>query len=396
MKNILNTNVFIVGATRTPIGKFQGYLSETPVTELSNVAISGAIKKSGNKPDEIDYVILGNMLTAGVGMTPARQAAVLAGLPVTTPALTVNNACASGMQAVIIASQNIQLQECSTVLAGGMENMSKSPHILVNSRTGTRMGNDLIVDTMINDGLWCPFENRHMGDSAEVIAKKYSITREQQDAFAENSHLKALNAKTNKYFNNEITPITVTKKKSTSVVSDDEGPRKDINLEKLNSLKAMFNLGKTVTSGNASQISDGASAMVVCNEKSVKTNSGPIALITGYSYVANEPGLLFDAPYKAVEDLLQKTGGTISDFDLIEINEAFSAQVLANEKKIGWDRDIVNIHGGAIALGHPVGASGARIITTLIHALSLNKLNHGLAIICHGGGGAAAMSLELV
>ena len=274
--------------------------------------------------------------------------------------------------------------------------MSKSPHILVNSRTGTRMGNDLIVDTMINDGLWCPFENRHMGDSAEVIAKKYSITREQQDAFAENSHLKALNAKTNKYFNNEITPITVTKKKSTSVVSDDEGPRKDINLEKLNSLKAVFNLGKTVTSGNASQISDGASAMVVCNEKSVKTNSGPIALITGYSYVANEPGLLFDAPYKAVEDLLQKTGGTISDFDLIEINEAFSAQVLANEKKIGWDIDIVNIHGGAIALGHPVGASGARIITTLIHALSLNKLKHGLAIICHGGGGAAAMSLELV
>ena len=394
----MNTNkrVFITGANRTPIGKFQGKLSKVKATKLGSICISSAIKKSDIQSENVDYVIIGNMLTAGEGMTPARQSAVESGIPTTISALTINKACASGIQSVILAAQSIKVGDASIIVAGGMENMSLSPHVLVNSRTGARLGNAKLIDTLINDGLWCPFENRHMGDSAEFIASKYKINREDQDKFAEDSHSKAIRAINNNDFKSEITNVQINNKKSSFTFSQDEGPRSDAIFEKLNTLKHAFTLGDSVTAGNASQISDGASAMIVRDEHTIKNNSGPVALISGYAHSANDHGLIFDAPPDALNNLLFKTKSKLSDFDLIEINEAFAAQVLANEERIGWDRDKVNINGGAIALGHPVGASGARILTTLIHSLSNNKLKKGLALICHGGGGAVAMSIELM
>ena len=394
----MNTNkrVFITGANRTPIGKFQGKLSKVKATKLGSICISSAIKKSDIQSENVDYVIIGNMLTAGEGMTPARQSAVESGIPTTISALTINKACASGIQSVILAAQSIKVGDASIIVAGGMENMSLSPHVLVNSRTGARLGNAKLIDTLINDGLWCPFENRHMGDSAEFIASKYKINREDQDKFAEDSHSKAIRAINNNDFKSEITNVQIKNKKSSFTFSQDEGPRPDAIFEKLNTLKHAFTLGDSVTAGNASQISDGASAMIVRDEDTIKNTSGPVALITGYAHSANDPGLIFDAPPDALDNLLFKTNSKLSDFDLIEINEAFAAQVLANEERIGWDRDKVNINGGAIALGHPVGASGARILTTLIHSLNNNKLKKGLALICHGGGGAVAMSIELI
>ena len=397
MNNILNKKVFITGSNRTPIGKFQGSISKVKASKLGSECISAAIQKSSIKSESVEYVIMGNMLTAGGGMTPARQSSIFSDIPESTSALTINKACASGIQSIILAAQSIQLDEMSIIVAGGMENMSDSPHVLVNSRSGKRLGNSILIDTLINDALWCPFENRHMGDSAEIIAKKYDINRDDQDRYAEQSHLKAVKAQEIGSFNKEITPVNVTDKKQSYLVTKDDGPRRDVNFEKLQSLNHAFTEGESVTPGNASQISDGASAMIISDEKSLEESpNGPVAIITGYTHLANKPGMIFDAPPYALKKLLDKTKNKLSDFDLIEINEAFAAQVLANKKKIDWDPEIVNINGGAIALGHPVGASGARIVTTLIHALHNNKLKNGLALICHGGGGAVALSLEII
>ncbi|MDA0596773.1 MAG: acetyl-CoA C-acyltransferase [Chloroflexi bacterium] len=397
MVNALKSDVFITGAARTPLGKFQGALASTPATELGATAIRAAVDRSGLTGDDIEYSVMGNMLSAGLGQTPARQAAISAGIPKSASALTINKACASGMQAVILAAQSIQLNEASAVVAGGMENMSTAPHLLVNSRTGHRLGDTNLIDSMIHDGLWCPFENRHMGGSAEAISEKYGVTREQQDEFSERSHRLASTASAEGAFNDEIIQVEVTDRRGKIIIVDtDEGPRAGTNMDGLSALPTVFPPGLTVTPGNSSSISDGAAAVVVTNaEVAGESSSGPVARITGYAHAANEPGMLFDAPRIAVQNLLNKTGQSLDEFDLIEVNEAFAAQVLANGQALKWDWDRVNLRGGAIALGHPIGASGSRILVTLMHGLQSSRGKEGLAVICHAGGGAVAMSISL-
>ncbi len=397
MINSLKSDVFITGAARTPLGNFQGALASTPATELGATAISAAVDRSGLDSSDIEYSVMGNLLSSGLGQTPARQSAIKAGIPASASALTINKACASGMQAIILATQSIQLGEASAVVAGGMENMSAAPHLLLNSRTGQRLGDTNLVDSMIHDGLWCPFENRHMGSSAEAISEKYSVSREAQDEFSERSHRLASTASAEGSFASETKPVEVTGRRGKIAIVDvDEGPRADTTLDGLARLPAVFPPNATVTPGNASSISDGAAAVVVVNEiQASASSSGPVARITGYAHAANEPGMLFDAPRIAVANLLEKTGQTIDDFDLIEVNEAFAAQVLANGQAVNWDWDRVNQRGGAIALGHPIGASGSRIIVTLMYGLQAIRGTSGLAVICHAGGGAVAMSISL-
>lgn len=397
MVNSLKADVFITGAARTPLGKFQGGLSSVSATDLGATAIRAAVDRSGLDVQDVEYTVMGNMLSAGLGQTPARQAAIGAGIPNSVSALTINKACASGMQAIVLAAQSIQLGEADAVVAGGMENMSAAPHLLVNSRTGQRLGDANLIDSMIHDGLWCPFENRHMGGSAEAISEKYDISREEQDKFSERSHQLASTASAEGSFSNEITPVEVAGRRgSVTIVDSDEIPRSDTTLDGLASLRTVFPPGTTVTAGNASSISDGAAAVIVTGEKMAgKSSMGPVARITGYSHAANDPGMLFDAPRIAVANLLDKTGQNLDDFDLIEVNEAFAAQVLANGKALDWDWDRVNLRGGAIALGHPIGASGSRILVTLMYGLQATRGTNGLAVICHAGGGAVAMSISL-
>ncbi|MDP6667429.1 MAG: thiolase family protein [Dehalococcoidia bacterium] len=397
MVNALKGDVFITGAARTPLGNFQGGLSGAPATDLGATAIRAAVDRSGLSTDDIEYTVMGNMLSAGLGQTPARQAAINADIPNSVSAMTINKACASGMQAVVLAAQSVQLGETGAMVAGGMENMSAAPHLLLNSRTGKRLGDANLIDSMIHDGLWCPFENRHMGGSAEAIAEKYSVSREAQDEFSERSHRLASTASAEGSFTNEITPVEVIGRRGRSTVVDtDEGPRSDTTLDGLANLPTVFPPGTTVTAGNASSISDGAAAVIVTDEQmAARSAAGPVARINGYAHAANEPGMLFDAPGIAVAKLLDKTGQSLDDFDMIEVNEAFAAQVLANGKALNWDWDRVNTRGGAIALGHPIGASGARILVTLMYGLQADHGKHGLAVICHAGGGAAAMSITL-
>ncbi len=396
MATALKSDVFIAGAARTPTGKFGGGLSTTPATSLGATALAAAIDRSGVGADEIEYTIMGNMLSAGLGQTPARQASIAAGIPETTSALTINKACASGLQSVILASQSIQLEETDAVAAGGMENMSLAPHLLMNSRTGQRLGDVNLTDSMIHDGLWCPFENRHMGSSAEAINDKYGIGRERQDRFAERSNRLASSSTAEGWFKDEIVPVSVEGRRgAVTLVETDEGPRPDTSFEKLSALRPAFSPGETVTAGNSSQISDGGAAVVVISErKAAESGVDTLGRISGYAHAANEPGMLFDAPRLAVAKLLESTGESLEDFDLIEVNEAFAAQVLANGDALGWDPERVNTRGGAVALGHPIGASGARILVTLLYGLRRVAGRKGLAVICHGGGGAVAMSIE--
>ena len=339
MKTSLKRDVVIAGAARTPVGKFGGGLSSTPATQLGATALTGAIECSGIDPGEIDYVVMGNMLSAGLGQTPARQAAISAGIPETTSAITFNKACASGMAAVIAGSQMIQLGEAETVAAGGMENMSAAPHLLVNSRTGQRLGDAKLTDSMVHDGLWCPFENRHMAGSAEVIAAEYDVSRREQDEFAARSHQLAAVASGEGWFDLEIVPVlTKGRKGKTNIISVDEGPRPESTPESLGKLRPAFPPGESVTAGNASQISDGAAAFIIMSaDRATDLGADPYARITGYAHSANNPGMLFDAPRTAVGKLLERTGMELGDFDLIEVNEAFAAQVLANGKALDWD-----------------------------------------------------------
>ncbi|MSQ07812.1 MAG: acetyl-CoA C-acetyltransferase [Dehalococcoidia bacterium] len=394
----LKREIVITGAARTPIGKFGGGLSTTPATRLGSIALKAAVERSGIEPGQVDYVIMGNMLTAGLGQTPARQAAIGAGIPNTTSSMTINKACASGLTAVVLAAQAIQSGDAETVAAGGMENMSLAPHLLMNSRTGQRLGDVKLIDSMLHDGLWCPFENRHMGGSAEAVAHTYGVGRAEQDEFALRSQHKASAALSEGWFVDETVAVEVQGAKGQmQKVAVDEGPRPDSTAESLGRLKPGFPPGDSVTPGNASQISDGAAALVVMSaERASETGARPIARITGYAHAANEPGMLFDAPRLAVKRLLERTGDSLDDFDTIEVNEAFAAQVLANGKALGWDWDRVNQRGGAIALGHPIGASGARILVTLIYGIRKSGGNKGMAVICHAGGGAVAMSVEAV
>ena len=386
----------IVGAARTPTGKFLGGLASFTAPQLGALVIKEAVRRSGIAPDAIDEVIMGNVVSAGVGQAPARQAALHSGLPVDIPAFTVNKVCGSGLKAVMLAAQSIRAGDEQAFVAGGMESMSNAPYLLTKARTGYRMGNGEIIDAVVHDGLWCAFENIHMGNEAEIIAEKFGVTREEQDRFSLRSHQKAAEATAAGRFKVEIVPVEVKQKKGTVVVENDEPIRGDSTMDTLTKLMPAFQEGGTVTAGNAPGLSDGASATVVVDRDFAKANGlTELARITGYAASAITPRYIFAAPTIAVKRLLERTGLRIGDFDMIEVNEAFDAQALANGRELDWDWSRVNVNGGAIALGHPIGSSGSRVLITLIHELRRRGGGRGLATLCLGGGGAVAMSVEV-
>jgi acetyl-CoA C-acetyltransferase len=387
--------IAVLGSARTPIGKLGGALSDVPAPELGATAIRAALERAGVEPDQVDYVIMGNVLSAGLGQAPARQAAMGAGIPDTRSALTVNKVCASGMMAVVLGILMVRSGDADIVVAGGMESMSRAPHVLPDSRRGQRIGDWALVDTMVHDGLWCCFNDTHMGNLAEGTASSFEISREEQDLFALSSHQKAIRAAADDSFREEIAAVTIEGRRGAVTVDTDEGPRADTSLEAMTRLPAPFAQGETVTSGNASQISDGAAALVISSvERARSLGLERAAVIEDYAFVANEPARLFEAPASAVRRLLDRDSMDLEDIDLLEVNEAFSSQVLANGKELGWDWDKVNVNGGAVALGHPIGASGARILVTLLHSLERRGLETGIAAVCHGGGGAVSMRVS--
>ena len=384
----------ILGSARTPIGKMNGALSGVPATELGTAAIQAAVERASIEPGDVDYTIMGNVLSAGLGQAPARQAAIGAGIPDASSALTINKVCASGMMAVVLAQMMVRSGDADIVVAGGMENMSRAPHILEGSRSGRRLGDWKMADSMIHDGLTCSFNDTHMGTLAEGTATEFEATREEQDEFAVRSNLRAAAASADGSFAAEITPVVANGRRKATTIDVDEGPRPDTSMEGLAELPAPFYPHTSVTSGNASQISDGAAALVIASEEAARSKGlEPVATIEDHKFVANEPARLFEAPAEAIRQLLERAAMNIGDVDLFEVNEAFSAQVVANGKALDWDWDKVNVNGGAVALGHPIGASGARILVTLLHALERRGLESGVAAVCHGGGGAVGMRL---
>ncbi len=386
----------IVGAVRTPTGKFLGNLAGFSAPQLGAIVIKEVVRRSGIAPDALDEVIMGNVVSAGIGQAPARQAALHAGLPDDTPALTINKVCGSGLKAVMLAAQAIRAGDAKAFVAGGMESMSNAPYLLEKARTGYRMGDGKLIDAVVHDGLWCAFENIHMGKEAEIIAEKYGVTRQEQDRFSFESHQKALAATSAGRFRDEIVPIEVKQKKGVLVVDTDEPISGDTSMDALAKLMPVFQEGGTVTAGNAPGLSDGASATVVVDSDFARANGmNTLARITGYATAAITPRYIFAAPPRAVRRLLERTGLKLSDFDLIEVNEAFAAQALANGKELDWDWSRVNVNGGAIALGHPIGSSGSRVLTTLIYELRRRGGGRGLATLCLGGGEAVAMAVEV-
>ncbi|MBI5945923.1 MAG: acetyl-CoA C-acetyltransferase [Chloroflexi bacterium] len=390
----------ILSAARTAIGKFQGGLSSIPAVKLGAAAVKAAVERAGIDPNEIEEVLMGNVVQAGNGQAPARQAAIFAGLPATVGATAVNKVCGSGLKAAMMAAQAVRAGDAHLFVAGGMESMSRAPY-LINGRLGElKFGNQSLTDALLNDGLWDPFENWGMGSAAEFIADEYEVTREAMDEFALRSHLKAVEAQEAGRFKLEIAPVQIPgrKKGDVTVFDVDEGPRKDTSLESLKKLKPAFKADGKVTPGNASSMNDGAAAVVISSRVyAEKNNLKPMARIVGYAQAAVEPKYLFAAPGYAIPKLLKKINWQISDVDLFEVNEAFAAQVLANGYALadqGWDWDKVNVNGGAIALGHPLGASGARTLTTLVHALKDRGLKRGVTALCLGGGEAVAMAVE--
>ena len=391
------TDVFIVGVARTPIGRFMGALSPIPAPRLGAVAVRAAVERAAVEPEVIDELVFGNVVSAGLGQAPARQAALGAGLPDHASATTVNKVCASGLEAIHLAAQTIRSGDAQVVVAGGMENMSAAPHLLMGSRRGTRLGSAQLEDAMIHDGLWCPFEERHMGHAAEAIAEKYGITRREMDEYSLRSHQKAVAAASTGRFDREIAPVELTNGKGPALLERDEGPRADTSIEALGKLNPAFTPDGLVTAGNAPGITDGAAAVVVAGEAAARAHDlTPLARVVAHATVGTSPLWLFDAPVAAIERLLEKTGTSLDSYDLLEVNEAFAAQILANGKVLGWDWDKLNVNGGAIALGHPIGATGTRLVVTLLHALQQRGLKRGMAALCHGGGGGVAMSFELV
>ena len=391
------TDVVIASAARTPIGSFQGVLSSLSAPELGAAAIREAVKRAGLKSDQVEQVFMGCVLTGGIGQAPARQATLKAGLPVTTPAVTLNKVCGSGLQAVMFARREILAGDAEVIVAGGMESMSNAPYLLPNARSGYRMGNGAIVDSMIYDGLWDPYDNVHMGNCGDLCASKYGFTREDQDAFAKRSFERALQAQKAGKFKAEIVPVSVPSKKGEPVVvEDDEGPGK-AQLDKMSKLKPAFSKEGTVTAANASSINDGGAALVVTSAAAAKRLGMPVlARIVGDSVAAVEPKWFTIAPVEALRRLYQKTGTTPGEWDLYEINEAFAVVTMAAMKEHGLDAERVNVHGGAVSLGHPIGCSGARVLVTLLHALKDRGRKRGIATLCIGGGEAVALGVELV
>ena len=391
----------IVGAARTPIGKFLGALSSLSAPELGAIAIREALKRSRVAAEDVNEVIMGHVIQGGTGQAPARQAALKAGIPATVSAVTVNKVCGSGLKAVMLASQAIKAGDAQVIIAGGQESMSNAPYYVYGMRNGVKLTDQKMVDGMIKDGLWCASCDVHMGSHAEYTAKKATVTREEQDEFAAASHRKAISAIEAGKFKNEIVRVEVPGKKGPTVVETDEGPRKDTTAETLAKLRPAFpgkngqNEDLSVTAGNSSSLNDGAAALVVVSEQyAIDHNLEILGRITGYATGATAPEDLFFAPIRAVRNLLAKTGKKLEDFDLIEANEAFASQALADGNELGWDWKRVNVNGGAIALGHPIGASGARVLTTLLYAMKDRGAKTGLATLCLGGGDAVALSVE--
>ena len=394
----MNQDIVIVAATRTALGTFGGSLSSIPAPKLGAEVISALLKDTGVKGEQVDEVILGHVLTAGSGQNPARQSALSAGLPETTPAMTINKVCGSGLKAVQLAFQAIACGDAEIVIAGGQENMSLSGHVLPNSRDGKKMGPWELVDSMVVDGLWCAFNNYHMGKTAENIAERYNYSRDEQDQFAAKSQQKAESAQKSDLFSDEITPVTIPQRKGDDIVFDvDEFPRHGTTAESLGKLRPAFAKEGTVSAGNASGINDGAAAvMVMSADKAKELGLKPMARIAGFSSAGVDPAIMGTGPIPATTMCLEKAGWKVSDLDRVEANEAFAAQAMSVNESLGLDSSIVNITGGAIALGHPIGASGARVLVTLLHGMQRDKADKGLATLCIGGGMGVAMAVERV
>lgn len=388
--------VVIVAATRTAVGSFQGSLASIPAPQLGAIVVRSLLEQSGVAAEQIDEVILGQVLTAGSGQNPARQTAIHAGLPVSTPAFTLNKVCGSGLKALHLAAQAIRCGDAEVVIAGGQENMSLSPYIMPGARTGLRMGHSTVVDSMIEDGLRDAFNDIHMGITAENLVEKYNLTREQQDAFAAASQAKAVAAIAAGRFINEITPVSIPQRKGDPLIFDtDEQPRAGTTAESLAKLRPAFKKDGSVTAGNASSLNDGAAAVMLMSAEKAKTLGIPVlARIVAYASAAVDPSIMGIGPVAATQKCLSKAGWTIADLDLIEANEAFAAQALSVNQELGWDTDKINVNGGAIALGHPIGASGCRILVTLLHEMLRRDAKKGLATLCIGGGQGVALAIE--
>lgn len=387
-------NAYILSAQRTAVGSFQGQFANTPAPQLGATAIAAAVQSAGVKKEDIDEVIFGEVLTAGVGQAPARQACLFAGLPTSTACMTINKVCGSGLKSVMLASDSIRLGESQVVIAGGQENMTLAPHLLEKSRAGYRMGNVTTTDSMIKDGLWDPYNDFHMGMAAELCVKEHSFSREEQDEFAKVSYEWAIKAQESGAFKNEIAPVEVKTRKETLTLSEDEEPKK-VKFDKMKGLRPAFEKEGTITAANASKINDGAAALVVASESYMKKNNlTAMAKIVGHATFAQDPKWFTTAPVGAMKKVCEKTGIKMEDIDLFEINEAFAVVTLAAMKELSIPREKVNVHGGAVAIGHPIGGSGARILTTLLHALKTHNKKYGMASLCIGGGEAVALIVE--
>jgi acetyl-CoA C-acetyltransferase len=393
----MNQEVVIVSAVRTAIGNFNGSLKNVSAVELGAAVIKGALEKAGVKPEQVDEVIMGNVLQAGIGQNPARQSQIQAGIPETSSSLTINKVCGSGMKAVHLAMQAILTGDAEIVVAGGMESMSQAPYLLKNARDGFKMGDQKLIDSMINDGLWCAFNDYHMGITAENVAEKYEVTREQQDEFSAWSQQKAVQAIEDGKFKDEIIPVVIPQRKGDPIVFDtDEFPKKGSTAEKLAKLRPAFKKDGTVTAGNASGINDGAAALVVMSkQKAEELGLEPLVTIKATANAGVDPSIMGIGPVPAVKKALEKAAISLEDIELIEANEAFASQALAVGKELGFKNEILNVNGGAVALGHPIGASGARILVTLIHEMKRRNAKKGLATLCIGGGQGVATIVEL-
>jgi acetyl-CoA C-acetyltransferase len=389
-------DVVIISAVRTAIGKFQGALKAMTAPQLGALVVRSAVERAGLSPEQIDEVIMGNVVSAGLGQNPARQAALRGGLLPDVAAMTINKVCGSGLKAVGLAAQAVQTGDSDILVAGGMESMTNAPYLLPLAREGYRLGHGTIVDSMIHDGLWDAYENYHMGNTGEIVAERYRVSRDRQDEYALNSHRKAVAAIRAGKFREEIVAVSIPQRKGESVIFDtDESPRADASIEALRALKPAFKKDGTVTAGNAPGVNDGAAALIVTSaERAAALGKKPMASVVGHAVSGIEPALVMMAPVKAVRKLVQKIGWNLADVDLIELNEAFSVQALAVIEQLELNPDRVNVNGGAVALGHPIGASGARILVTLLYEMTRRNAKRGIAALCLGGGNAVALAVE--
>jgi acetyl-CoA C-acetyltransferase len=386
----------IISAVRTPVGKFQGTLKGFTATQLGALAVRESLKRAGVNPEDVDEVIMGCVIQAGLGQNPARQAALRGGLPTSVSAVTINKVCGSGLKAVMMAAQGVKLGDTDIVVAGGMESMSNAPYLLTKAREGYRLGNGILVDSMINDGLWDAYEDYHMGCTGEVVAEKFNVSRAEQDEYALNSHRKAIAAIKAGKFKDEIMAVEIPSKKGAPLIFDtDETVREDTSIEVLAKLKPAFKKDGTVTAGNAPGVNDGASALVVTSsERARSLGLEPLARVVAQATSGVEPALVMMAPVEAIRKLLKKTGWSLSEVDLIELNEAFSVQAVAITRELGLDPERVNVNGGAVALGHAIGQSGSRLLTTMIYELQRRDAHRGIVSLCLGGGNAVALAVE--